>query len=160
MREYAILSINDFKKCGNFSTLGVCHRRDAVENAALHMSASNDKAKNSSQNASEYYRKLKGRKHTFPAFLIQIRTIPDASSEIKEFRRIVRLGQTNFQFANIWEHRRTREALIAGLRTLGEAVNNLGAKLETSIYDLRQSVSSDLAKVIEEEINRARTQRR
>jgi hypothetical protein len=71
---------------------------------------------------------------------------------VNELRRIVRMGQTNFQFANIWEHRRTREVLIAGFRTLGEAINNLGTTIEYSISYLQQSVSTDMAKLIQEEI--------
>lgn len=62
------------------------------------------------------------------------------------------MGQTNFQFANIWEHRRTREVLIAGFRTLGEAINNLGATIEYSVSDLQRSISSDIANLVEEGI--------
>jgi len=130
---------------------------DAVENAAQHLAAFNDKANHLSGNAKEYYNKLNGRKHTFPVFPVQIANTPDASPVTKEFLRVVRMGQTNHDFADIYEHRRTREVLIAGFRTLGEAVNNLGATLENSIYDLQQSVSSDLAKVIEEEIKTRET---
>lgn len=130
---------------------------DAVENAAQNLAALNEKANRLSGNAKDYYNKLNGRKHTFPAFPVQITTIPDASPVTKEFRRVVRMGQTNHDFADIYEHRRTREVLIAGFRTLGEAVNNLGATLEHSIYILQESVSSDLAKVIEEEIKTRET---
>jgi hypothetical protein len=126
---------------------------DAVENAAVQLSAFNDKANQLSQNAKDYYGKLNGRKHTFPTFPVSIETLPDTSSVVNELRRIVRMGQTNFQFANIWEHRRTREVLIAGFRTLGEAINNLGATLEYSVSNLQQSVSSGLARSVEEEIN-------
>lgn len=125
---------------------------DAVENAAQQLAAFNDKANQLSQNAVEYYRKLDGRKHTFPAFPVTTRTIPDASFVLNELRRVVRMGQTNFQFANIWEHRRTREVLIAGFRTLGEVVNNLGATIEYSVSNLQQSVSSDVARLVQEEI--------
>jgi hypothetical protein len=62
------------------------------------------------------------------------------------------MGQTTFQFANIWEHRRTREVMIAGFRTLGDAVNNLGPAVEGSLSGLQQSVSSDVARLVQEEI--------
>ncbi|MEK6302558.1 MAG: hypothetical protein AABO41_17745 [Acidobacteriota bacterium] len=125
---------------------------DAVENAAKNLAAFNDKVNKLSGNAAEYYRMLDGRKHTFPAFPANIRTLPDPSAVLNDLRRIVRMGQTNFQFANIWEHRRTRDVLIAGFRTLGDAVNNLGATIEYSVSSLQDSVSSGLAKVVEEEI--------
>jgi hypothetical protein len=116
------------------------------------LSAFNGKTNKLSQNASDYYSKLNGRKHTFPTFPVQIGTIPDASAVVKEFRRVVRMGQTNHDFADIWELRRIQTGLITGFRTLGEAVNNLGATLENSIYNLQETVSSDLGKVIEEQI--------
>ena len=71
---------------------------------------------------------------------------------LSTLRRIVRMGQTNFQFASIWEDRRTREVLIAGFRTLGEAVNKLGPTIENSVSNLQASISSDVAKLVDEEI--------
>lgn len=125
---------------------------DAVENAAFHLSEFNGKANQLSHNASQYYENLNGRKHNFPVFPIQSTNLPDASPAVNDLRRVVRMGQTNFQFANIWEHRRTREVLIAGFQTLGEAINNLGSVIDHSIYDLQQSVSSDMARLVEEQI--------
>jgi hypothetical protein len=125
---------------------------DAIENAAKQLASFNDKANQLAQNANEYYRMLEGRKHTFPAFPIEIRTIPDASSLLNEFRRVVRMGQTNHNFADIWELRRIQAVLIAGFRTLGEAVNNLGHTIEFSISYLQQSISSDMARLVEEQI--------
>jgi len=130
---------------------------DAVENVAINLSVFNDEVKELSRNAIEYYRMLEGKEHTFPAFPANMGTIPDPSSVVNELRRTVRMGQTNFQFANIWEHRRTREVLIAGFRTLGEAVNNLGGAIEYSVSNLQQSVSSDVAKLVEEEIKTRET---
>ena len=125
---------------------------DAVENSAQQLAAFNDKSKYLSQHAAEYYSKLDGRNHTFPAFPVKTDTIPNPTPVVNEMRRIVRMGQTNFQFANIWEHRRTREVLIAGFRTLGEAVNNLGGTIEYSISNLQQSISSDVANLVQEQI--------
>ena len=70
----------------------------------------------------------------------------------KELRNVERMGQTNFQFANIWEHRRTRTVLLAGFTTLSEAIDGLGSTIEYSISSLQQSVSSDVARLVEEEI--------
>lgn len=125
---------------------------DAVEKAAINLAAFSDKVRLLSTNSTEYYQLLKGRKHTFPEFSLIMSAPPDATPVMNEFFRVVRLGQTNFQFANIWEHRRTREVLISGFRTLGEAVNDLGWVISQSILSLRQSISTDLAKVVEEEI--------
>ena len=125
---------------------------DAVENAALHLSALHDKTNQLARNADEYYQSLNERQHNFPTFPIRPTNLPATSPVVDDLRRIVRMGQTNFEFANIWEHRRTREVLIAGFQTLGEAVSNLGSVIDNSLYNLQQSVSSDMARVVEEQI--------
>ena len=125
---------------------------DAVENAAQQLAVFNDKAKQISKSADQYYGGLNGRKHTFPSFPANSSNLPNPSSVLNELRRVVRMGQTNFQFANIWEHRRTREVMIAGFRTLGEAVNNLGSTVENAVYGLQQSISTDTARLVQEEI--------
>jgi hypothetical protein len=125
---------------------------DAVENAAQQLAAFNGKAIQISRQADEYYRTLNGKTHTFPSFPANDGNIPNPSSVVSELRRMVRMGQTNFQFANIWEHRRTREVMIAGFRTLGDAVNNLGSTVENSLFGLQQSISSDVATLVREQI--------
>ena len=125
---------------------------DAVENAAQQLSAFNDKAKQLSKLSDTYYSGLNGKRHTFPSFPANSGNIPNPASVINELRRVVRMGQTNFQFANIWEHRRTREVMIAGFRTLGEAVNNLGSTVENAVYGLEQSISNDTARLVQEQI--------
>lgn len=125
---------------------------DAIEKAAFNLADFKNIADDLSRYASNYYKMLAGRKHTFPKFPVDLTAIPNPSSTLDELRRLVRLGQTNFQFANIWEHRRTREVLIAGFSTLGEAVNNIGTVVERSIHSLQDSISSDIARLAEEEI--------
>ncbi|HEX8396319.1 MAG TPA: hypothetical protein VF644_02660 [Pyrinomonadaceae bacterium] len=125
---------------------------DAIEKAAIWLGNYNQKLKRISQNADDYYQKLNGEKHNFPDFPVKPKDLPDPSFVINEMRRITRLGQTNFQFANIWEHRRTRTAIVDGFRTLNEAVNNLGGTIENSISNLQSSISSDMARAVQEQI--------
>jgi hypothetical protein len=126
---------------------------DAVENAAQQLALFSNKAGQVSNAAAAYYGGLSGRAHTFPAFHSNPINLPDPSPVINELRRVVRMGQTNFQFANIWEHRRTREVMIAGFRTLGEAVSNLGSTVESAFCGLQQSISNDVAQLVQEEIS-------
>lgn len=42
--------------------------------------------------------------------------------------------------------------MIAGFRTLGEAVNNLGSTVENAVYGLEQSISNDTARLVQEQI--------
>jgi hypothetical protein len=130
---------------------------DAVEAAAQHLAVFIDHTNQLSRGAAAYYTSLEGRKHTFPIFPAHASTLPDPAHAVAELRRLVRMGQTNFQFATIWEHRRTREVLIAGFRTLGEAVGNLGVAVQSSVGDLRRSIASSAATVVQEEIRTRET---
>jgi hypothetical protein len=126
---------------------------DAIEGAARSLADHNKNVKQLSKNAELYYKSLQGRRHTFPSFPVQPEMLPNVLPVLNEFRRVVRLGQTNFQFAQIWEHYKDRQVMMAGFRYFGEAINNLRGTVEHSISDLRASVSSSLAKSIIEEIN-------
>jgi len=126
---------------------------DAIEGAARSLADHNKKVKQLSKNAELYYKNLQGRKHTFPSFPVKPETLPNVLPVLNEFRRVVRLGQTNFQFAQIWEHYKDRQVMMAGFRYFGEAISNLRGTIEHSISDLQASISSSLAKSIIEEIN-------
>jgi len=125
---------------------------DSIEDAARYLADYRAKLGKISKNAHEYYQTLSVRQHNFPTFPVTNGTIPDASFVTGEFSRIVRLGQTNFEFASIWEHRRTREVLIAGFRSLGDAVSNLSFAIEGSVSQFQESISSSAAKFVEEGI--------
>lgn len=123
-----------------------------VEHAAESLGEFDRYVRDLSEKANEYYSKLSGRAHTFPVFPIRVESLPDPNPVLEEFRRVVRMGQTNFHFANIWEHRKTREVLISGFRTLGEAVNNLSSVVQTEIANLGNTLHSDLTQLVEEQI--------
>jgi F0F1-type ATP synthase membrane subunit c/vacuolar-type H+-ATPase subunit K len=105
-----------------------------------------------SQNAREYYSKLQGRKHNFPDFPVRSDSIPDPLPLLKEFLTVIRSGQTNYGFASIWEQRKTREVLVAGFRTLGEAVENLSSVVQEGLSALQDSFDSATARLVQEEI--------
>ena len=125
---------------------------DAVENATQNLAAYSNGARQLADDARVYYRWLRGRKHNFPLFPASPDSIPDPGPVMAEFQRVVRMGQRDFQFANIYEHRRTREVLIEGFATLTEALDNLAWVTEASMNELRQSLCSDMARVVEREI--------
>ncbi|MFY9825459.1 MAG: hypothetical protein WAM82_29060 [Thermoanaerobaculia bacterium] len=62
------------------------------------------------------------------------------------------MGQTSFEFATIWEQRRTREVLIAGFRNLGEAMSNLRFAIQGSVEELKGALSSNIAQLLEEQV--------
>lgn len=162
--DSSIKSANDISNCLNEASLWLQTAEseyqanafapfwDAVEQAAIWLGSFNYNANQITNNANQYYQQLNGRQHTFPVFPVRLQSIPDATFVVNELRRITRLGQTNFHFANIWEHRRTRQEIVAGFRTLNDAISNLGSTIEYSISNLQDSISSDIAKVVEEQI--------
>lgn len=123
----------------------------AVEEAAGSLAAFDRGVRRLSQNAQDYYELLNGRLHNFPVFPVRMEALPDPAPVVEEFRRVVRMGQTDFHFANIWEHRKTRQVLFEGFRNLGDAVNNLGGAIMVSFSSLETSISSGLALASEEQ---------
>lgn len=125
---------------------------DAVEKAARHLEVFRGGLATVRRDADSFYKALDGRRHSFPSFGSRASALPDPSPVVQELQRLVRRGQTDFQFANIWEHRRTREVLIAGFRTLEDGISNLGYAISSSISDLQSSLSSRLAEIVERQI--------
>ena len=83
---------------------------------------------------------LRGREHNFPDCFHGIETLPDCRPLLEEFYRLVRLAQRDFQFANIWEHHKSRKVMIAGFASMGEAIRSLEATVERSIADLKKTI--------------------
>lgn len=125
---------------------------DAVEEAAKNLNQFNQNLNTLSSNVQYYTTVLKGKKHNFPACCVQKDDFLMPENILYNFQRIVRMGQTNFEFATIWEHRKTREILILGFKTLGEAVDNLSSAVYHSISELNQSISESISQLTEEQI--------
>jgi hypothetical protein len=87
----------------------------------------------------EYNTLLINRTHNFPEFPINNNILPNIKLHLREFKQVVRLGQTNYEFASIYEHRKTREVIIAGFNNLAEALHNIDATVLEAYteYNLR-----------------------
>ncbi len=126
---------------------------DAIEKAARNLEVFRRGVTTVNHNAGTFYKTLERREHSFPKFASRPETLPDPTALVEELRRLVRRGQTDFQFANIWEHRRTREVLIAGFRTLEDGISNLGHAISSSLSELQATLSSRLAQMYEEQLS-------
>jgi hypothetical protein len=126
---------------------------DAIEKAARNLEVFRRGVTTVTHNADTFYKTLERREHSFPAFLPRPETMPDPTAVVEELRGLVRRGQTDFQFANIWEHRRTRKVLIAGFRTLEDGISNLGHAISSSLSELQATLSSRLAEMVEEQVS-------
>ena len=119
----------------------------AIEQAARQMATFRQSTQQFSTNVRWYYSALSARRHNFPAFPYRIEDIPDVRPVSEALSRTVRKGVTNYHFAVIWEHRKTRNAMVEGFQTLGEAVDGLGAAMESGLSDLRDALSNGLSDV-------------
>lgn len=60
---------------------------------------------------------------------------------------IVRVAQRNFQFASIYESRKLNKLVIGGFRTLAEAINGVGNRIDSSLKMLGQDMANQLQDV-------------
>lgn len=90
-----------------------------------------------------YSKVLDGKKHNFPTPFPFGTNIYISQTILEDFSTIIRKAQSKFEFANIWEHRKTQKILIAGFRTLEQAINNMRDAIVVAINNLKRSIKSD-----------------
>ena len=82
--------------------------------------------------------------HNFPTFPYSMDQVPVPVKVYDNLKRIVYDAQKDFEFAVIWEHRHTRQVLIGGFETLGQAIGNLQGRINSSVHSLKESLSPKL----------------
>jgi len=70
------------------------------------------------------------------------RQLPDARPAAARFMATVRKAQTNFQFAVIYEQRKTNQLLHAGFGNLGAAIYALGDSINASLDNLSKTLQT------------------
>lgn len=124
---------------------------DCIEQATRHLATFNNNIQQIRNYADQYYSVLKDKKHNFPSFFPEREVFPDMVPVISELNTVVRPGLTNFQFATIWEHRKTQNILIQGFSTLGDAISNMAASISSSISQLHDTISSNTTQLIDQQ---------
>ena len=130
---------------------------DAIENAVSCLLEFNNTITKLSHCAGLYHSTLTGKQHNFPPFPIRPSDLPETSEVVRRLHDIVRTAQSgeHKEFIDLWERRRsqplTRGALREGFRTLGEAIENIGAEVARSLSNLQSALSSDISKTVEEQ---------
>lgn len=133
---------------------------DAIEQAAHKLATFESTIQQLIRN-STVYKSQASKVSPPPPFQLGLDTLPDATDTAERMRSVVRRAQKNFQFATIYEQRKTNQLLVVGFSTLGQAINELGARLESSLDTLGSSVSiaiSDASSQIASEIELSREQ--
>lgn len=121
---------------------------DAIAAAASNLAEFNSRTHKIIAHAHQHRREASEFEGTPQPFHIGMDTLPDASRVAARMQRIVRKAQTDFEFAVIFEQRRTNELLFIGFNGLTDAVNGLGDRLQSSLDQLSEVVSisvSDLS---------------
>lgn len=79
--------------------------------------------------------------HNFPEFPYAMDQVPVPVKVYDDLKQLVYEAQKDFEFAVIWEHRHTRQVLIGGFETLGQAIGNLQGRINSSVHSLKESLS-------------------
>ncbi len=127
---------------------------DCIEKATKYLASFNNNIQDIENNAKQYYQRLQTvmEKNTFPSFFPEQAVFPDASPVINELNTVIRPGLTNYQFANIWEQRKTQKILIRGFNTLGDSISNMALSISSSICQLHDTLSSNTAQMIDQQV--------
>lgn len=87
-----------------------------------------------------------------PVFTVSSRLLPEPTQATDQLKSLVRTAQKDFQFATIFEQRKTNKLLVSGFSNLADALNSIGDRLEGSIstlMDLLDSSHSELNEKME-----------
>lgn len=124
---------------------------DAVEQAVNSLASFESKLQVLISNSNEY--RAKSQNLGTPAvepFQISFRTLPDPTPTAKRLRALVRQAQKSFQFVTIYEQRKTNQLLVAGFSSLGQAIGEMGDRLDFSLGELSSSLDHGAAGIREQ----------
>lgn len=85
---------------------------------------------------------FEGKPPSFPITMKSVQGMAAASTTADRLKDIVRKAQTNFQFAMIYEQRKTNQLLVAGFTNLAQALDGMGHRIATSITELSGEISA------------------
>jgi len=88
----------------------------------------------------------------FPLKSKSVEKLTIGTSTAERMKAIVRTAQRNFQFATIYEQRKTNQILVAGFTNLAQALDRMTWQITDSIDSLTDSVGS-MASTLNESMN-------
>lgn len=129
---------------------------DAIEYAATHLARFDLKVNQIVQNCSQYKTEKEEFDSEPPVFKLNTEDLPNATAVANRMCSIVRKAQKNFQFATIYEQRKTNQLLVSGFTNLAQALGEMSYRIEQSVYslsasiaDLSDTTADSVAKIIE-----------
>jgi len=116
---------------------------DCIENAAKALGRFDEGVRQIKHNADEYgglVQRYEDAPPSFPLAHESVTNLAVASTSAERMQAIVRRAQRDFEFATIYEQRKTNKILVAGFTNLAQALQEMTWQLSASIDDLARSV--------------------
>lgn len=129
----------------NFSENAFAPFWDSIQYAAMQLADFDNRSQKIEENSSKYenyIKKYEDKPPQFPLAHTSIKKLTMVTTTAKRMQSIVRTAQRDFQFASIYEQRKTNQVLISGFTTLGQALDSMTWKITGSIDNLAGSVNS------------------
>ncbi len=118
---------------------------DSIEKAALTLGRFDEGVRKINDCSSRYVELNKQYKADPPRFPLSppsVTKLTVGTATAERMKRIVRTAQRNYQFASIYEQRKTNQILVAGFTSLAQALDEMTWRITASIDGLASSVDS------------------
>jgi len=120
---------------------------ESVENAAKCLAHFDEGIRQIKEESSRYSALIGKYEDTPPQFPLAPQSVEKlgvGTATAERMKAIVRTAQRNFQFAMIYEQRKTNQILVAGFETLAEALEQMTGQITASLDALADSVNTSL----------------
>lgn len=127
---------------------------DCIENTAKTLGRFNEGVHHIKDNSSRYGELIKEYEDTPPKFPLAHQSVTKlgvGTATAERMQAIVRKAQHDFQFATIYEQRKTNQILVAGFTNLAQALQDMTWQLTASIDALASSVDG-MASMLDESL--------
>lgn len=128
---------------------------DAIEKTAKKLGRFDEGARNIKNNLSQYTYLIREYEDVPPQFPLARKSVEKlrvGTATAERMAKIVRTAQRNYQFATIYEQRKTNQILVAGFTNLAQALGRMTWQITESIDNLVDSVDS-MASTLNESTN-------
>jgi hypothetical protein len=118
---------------------------DQIERAAIALGYFNNGVQTIKENSLQYAKLTKEYADVHPGFPLAPQSVAKLGiglTTANRMKSIVRKAQSNFQFATIYEQRKTNQILVAGFTNLAQALEYMTERISGSIGDLANSVDA------------------
>lgn len=118
---------------------------DAIEKTAKTLGRFDEAVRKIKNNASQYTDLIRNYENLPPQFPLARKSVEKLSvgtATAERMKEIVRTAQRNFQFATIYEQRKTNQILVAGFTNLAQALDLMTWQITDSVGNLAGSVDS------------------